>query len=73
VATRGGDGTENNLGDVPSKLTSTDLYDRIAHNLFSVNMVWTLIGGFLVFFMQTGFAMLETGCVVPKTQPTSCP
>jgi Amt family ammonium transporter len=60
-ATPGGDGTEKNLGDVPSKLTSTDLYDRIAHNLYSINMVWVLIAGFLVMFMQTGFAMVETG------------
>ena len=60
-ATPGGDGTEKNLGDVPSKLTNTDLYDRIAHNLFSINMVWTLIAGFLVMFMQAGFAMVETG------------
>jgi len=47
--------------DVPSKLTSTDLYDRIAHDMFSINMVWTLIAGFLVMFMQAGFAMVETG------------
>ena len=38
-----------------------DLYDRIAHNLFSINMVWMLIAGFLVMFMQAGFAMVETG------------
>jgi Amt family ammonium transporter len=48
-------------GDVPSTLTKSDLYDRIAHNMFSINMVWTLIAGFLVMFMQTGFAMVETG------------
>ena len=40
-----------------------DLYDRIAHNLFSINMVWALIAGFLVMFMQAGFAMVETGLV----------
>ncbi|MEN6558566.1 MAG: ammonium transporter [Thermoguttaceae bacterium] len=48
-------------GDVPSKLGSGDLYDRIVHNVYSINMVWTLIAGFLVMFMQTGFAMVETG------------
>ncbi len=48
-------------GDIPSKLSLTDLYDRVAHNLFSINMVWTLVTGFLVMFMQTGFAMVETG------------
>ncbi|HUA32186.1 MAG TPA: ammonium transporter [Candidatus Binataceae bacterium] len=28
---------------------------------FSLNLAWVLIGGFLVMFMQLGFAMLETG------------
>ena len=48
-------------GDVPSALTPTDLYDRIAHNLYSINIVWTLVTGFLVMFMQAGFACVETG------------
>ncbi len=48
-------------GDVPSKLNNEELYDRIVHNLFSINMVWTLITGFLVMFMQAGFALVETG------------
>ena len=29
--------------------------------MFSINMVWTLVTGFLVMFMQAGFAMVETG------------
>ena len=28
---------------------------------FSLNLAWVLVGGFLVMFMQLGFAMLETG------------
>jgi ammonium transporter, Amt family len=56
-ATPAGDGK----GDDPAKLAAPDLYDRIAHNMFSINMVWCLIAGFLVMFMQTGFAMVETG------------
>lgn len=48
-------------GDEISKMSSTDLYDRIAHNMFSINMVWTLMAGFLVMFMQAGFALVETG------------
>jgi Amt family ammonium transporter len=56
-ATPAGDGK----GDVPSALASTDLYDRITHNLFSINMVWAMVTGFLVMFMQAGFAMVETG------------
>ena len=57
LATPASDGT----GDVPSKMTSPDLYDRIVHNMFSINIVWTLVTGFLVMFMQAGFAMVETG------------
>lgn len=48
-------------GDDPSKIDSLGLYDRIAHNMYSINMVWVLVAGFLVMFMQTGFAMVETG------------
>ncbi len=48
-------------GDTPASLGAADLYDRISHNMFSINMVWTLIAGFLVMFMQAGFAMVETG------------
>jgi ammonium transporter, Amt family len=35
----------------------------IADVAFSVDMVWILIAGFMVFFMQSGFAMLEAGFV----------
>jgi Amt family ammonium transporter len=48
-------------GDVPEKLSTQDLYDRIAHNLYSINFVWALITGFLVMFMQAGFMFVETG------------
>src|SRR5579859_1134977 len=56
-ATPAGDGK----GDTPGTLGMGDLYDRIVHNLFSINMVWALVTGFLVMFMQAGFAMVETG------------
>ena len=26
-----------------------------------MNIMWTMLGAFLVFFMQAGFAMVETG------------
>jgi Amt family ammonium transporter len=45
----------------PKEMTPDKLYDRIVHNLFSINMVWTLIAGFLVMFMQAGFMLVETG------------
>ena len=31
------------------------------HNKISINIMWTLICGFLVMFMQAGFALVETG------------
>jgi Amt family ammonium transporter len=48
-------------GDNPKSITGEQLYDRIVHNLFSINMVWTLITGAMVMFMQTGFSMVEGG------------
>ena len=56
-ATPAGDGK----GDIPEKLSIQDVYDRMAHNLYSINYVWALIAGFLVMFMQAGFMMVETG------------
>jgi ammonium transporter, Amt family len=37
------------------------LADVIGHNRIALNFMWTLVCGFLVFFMQAGFAMVETG------------
>jgi Amt family ammonium transporter len=35
--------------------------DTVGHNRIAINVVWTLVCGFLVMFMQAGFAMVETG------------
>jgi ammonium transporter, Amt family len=48
-------------GDIPEKLSIQDVYDRMAHNLYSINFVWALVAGFLVMFMQAGFMLVETG------------
>jgi Amt family ammonium transporter len=37
-----------------------------SHNFFSINFVWVLICGFLVIFMQAGFALVETGLTRAK-------
>jgi Amt family ammonium transporter len=37
------------------------LADNVGHNRVSINFVWTLVTGFLVMFMQAGFALVETG------------
>jgi len=57
----------------PDKATTKDLsvaVDAVAqaasHSIFSVNFVWTLVAGFLVMFMQAGFALVETGLIRAK-------
>jgi ammonium transporter, Amt family len=42
------------------------LADVIGHNRIAINVMWTLICGFLVMFMQAGFAMAETGFTQAK-------
>ncbi|MFH0924561.1 MAG: ammonium transporter [bacterium] len=37
------------------------LTESVEHNMISINFVWLLITGFLVMFMQAGFALVETG------------
>ncbi|HXJ19546.1 MAG TPA: ammonium transporter [Polyangia bacterium] len=57
----------------PEKATTKDLavaVDAVAqsasHGIYSINFVWTLIAGFLVMFMQAGFALVETGLIRGK-------
>lgn len=51
--------------DVPVKdaanPTLQEVMDTVGHNKIAINFVWTLLAGFLVMFMQAGFAMVETG------------
>ncbi len=37
------------------------LSDSVGQNRIAINLMWTLITGFLVMFMQAGFALVETG------------
>ncbi|HKM83542.1 MAG TPA: ammonium transporter [Candidatus Acidoferrum sp.] len=60
-----------NAGDVtvsdPKKgLTIGDLANQVGQNKIAVNFVWTLITGYLVMFMQLGFALLESGLARAK-------
>ena len=41
--------------------------ETVGHNKIAINIVWTLIAGFLVMFMQAGFAMVETG-LLPRQE-----
>ncbi|MEW6511086.1 MAG: ammonium transporter [Bacteroidota bacterium] len=53
------------VADVPAaksgEPTLSELADALGHSRIALNIVWTLITGFLVMFMQAGFAMVETG------------
>lgn len=65
--------TSENLGmtNAPNPLyakpTTDELIQSVAHNKISINVVWTLVTGFLVMFMQAGFALVETGLCRAKS------
>lgn len=43
-----------------------EVADLVGHNKVAINMMWVLITGFLVMFMQAGFAMVEAGMTRAK-------
>src|SRR3990167_8946109 len=51
-----------NAADVPAATpgqpTLGELAEAVGHNKVAINMVWTLLAGFLVMFMQAGFALV---------------
>src|SRR5882672_2034674 len=57
--------TTGTAADVPVKdaknPTLAEVMEVVGHNKIAINFVWTLVCGFLVMFMQAGFAMVETG------------
>jgi Amt family ammonium transporter len=62
--------TTGTISDVTAVKTGQPTMDEIAaqagHNKIAINMVWLLVAGFLVMFMQAGFAMVETGLTRAK-------
>src|SRR5579883_3228080 len=49
------------VADSKKGLTLADLVNMVGQNRIAINFVWTLITGYLVMFMQAGFAAVETG------------
>src|SRR5258705_6731685 len=53
------------IGDVAAKEAGKpsllEIAEQAGKNKISINMMWTLLTGFLVMFMQAGFALVETG------------
>ena len=43
------------------KPTLEEVASTVGHNKVAINLMWTLLAGFLVMFMQPGFAAVETG------------
>ena len=62
VGATAGSPTKEDLASMADKEPlAAKLADTVGHNRISINMVWTLVCGFLVMFMQAGFALAETG------------
>src|SRR6516162_1463976 len=54
------------VGDAKKGLTLDDLVNAVGQNIIASNFIWTLVTGFLVMFMQAGFAIVETGLTRAK-------
>ena len=46
--------------------TIQELASEVGHTKISMNIIWILVAGFLVMFMQAGFALAETGFTQAK-------
>ena len=66
-------GTINDVppADAKAGVTLADVANQVGQNKIGINFTWTLITGFLVMFMQAGFAMVESGlCRVKNANHT---
>ena len=61
-----GTASDVTVSDAKKGLTIGDLANQVGQNKIAINFVWTLITGYLVMFMQLGFAVLETGLARAK-------
>jgi Amt family ammonium transporter len=60
-------GTANDVpAAIPGNPTTLEVAAQAGHNKVAINMMWVLITGFLVMFMQAGFAMVEAGLTRAK-------
>ena len=56
-----GTASDVTVSDAKKGLTIGDVVNQVGQNKVAINFVWTLVTGFLVMFMQAGFAIVETG------------
>ena len=60
-------GTANDVPAAePGNPTTLEVAAQAGHNKVAINMMWVLLTGFLVMFMQAGFAMVEAGLTRAK-------
>jgi Amt family ammonium transporter len=60
-------GTANDVpAATPGNPTTLEVAAQAGHNKVAINMMWVLLTGFLVMFMQAGFAMVESGLTRAK-------
>ncbi len=59
------------VSDSKAGVTLADVANQVGQNKIGINFTWTLVTGFLVMFMQAGFAMVEAGlCRVKNANHT---
>lgn len=56
-----GTAADVSVADSKKGMTIGDVVNQVGQNKVAINFVWTLVAGFLVMFMQAGFAIVETG------------
>ena len=56
-----GTASDVTVSDAKKGLSIGDVVNQVGQNKIAINFVWTLVTGFLVMFMQAGFAIVETG------------
>ncbi len=61
-----GTASDVTVSDSKKGISIGDLANQAGQNKIAINFVWTLVTGFLVMFMQAGFAIVETGLVRAK-------
>ena len=59
-------GLEFSGAKTPGKPTNDELIGQVTKLRGGLNMLWTCLAGFMVFFMQAGFALVETGLTRAK-------
>ncbi len=56
-----GSATDITVADASKGITLLDIANQVGQNKIAINFTWTLICGFIIMFMQPGFAIVETG------------